>query len=225
MDSIRVTPECSVCRRRVQRSPASHDSLLVVGFGGGGSVYVPPTGTSRRAAHHSQQTRWEAVTRKSPPRLAPTSRRRWPRLPRVRARARGDSHARPPGAPPQFSHLSDPRRSPLATAAPRRLPAQVQRPGDEHPVQGVHGHFPVHHVRGEAQGARRQQAPEERFLPVLPPPQAVKQTRDSPRRRGTDRRRHANLHAAALAPRRRARSRVTARVPARGSHRTSMSKS
>ena len=66
----------------------------------------------------------------------------------------------------------DSRADPIASSF-RRLAAGEQRQGDEHPMQGVHADVPVHDDRGEAQGALRQQAPQERLLPVLPPPQGV----------------------------------------------------
>ena len=146
--------------------------------GGSRSSGVPPTGTSVGARRSRSTSLAEAKMGGGNAQKSAKARAdKQAKMAKANkgARARGDdltilTHA---VAPPQFSHLSDPRRTAPATAAPRRLPARVQRQGDEHPVQGLHGHVPVHHDRGEAQGALRQQAPEARFLPVLPSPEAV----------------------------------------------------
>ena len=96
---------------------------------------------------------------------------------RAPRRAReASTRARRPRAPRKAlppSSLTRPRRVLGVPLPARRQPARVERQGDEHPVQGVHGHVPVHDDGGEAQGALRQQAPQERLLPVLPAPQGV----------------------------------------------------
>ena len=55
----------------------------------------------------------------------------------------------------------------------RRQPAQAERRRAEHPVQGVLGFIYLHHCRGQAQGARRQQAPQEQLPPMFSPLEGV----------------------------------------------------
>ena len=187
--------------------------------GGSRSSGVPPTGTSVGARRSRSTSLAEAKMGGGNAQKSAKARAdKQAKMAKANkgARARGDdstilTHA---VAPPQFSHLSDPRRTAPATAAPRRLPARVQRQGDEHPVQGLHGHVPVHHDRGEAQGALRQQAPEARFLPVLPSPEAVNARRAAAEGRAGD------VKRTSTPPRRRRgddRDRAMARELARGS--------
>ena len=72
-----------------------------------------------------------------------------------------------PRSPPQFSNHR------FRLFPHRRQPAQAERRRAEHPVQGVHGDVHLHHCRGQAQGARRQQAPQERLPPMFSPLEGV----------------------------------------------------
>ena len=120
--------------------------------------------SGRFILHDNLRRRWRQLS----PRPAPALVRIGALSERRRVDAGGSGSAVSSPTAPAF----DPRADPIASSF-RRLAAGEQRQSDEHPMQGVHADVPVHDDRGEAQGALRQQAPQERLLPVLPPPQGV----------------------------------------------------